>query len=61
LFWPWALSTAEIALDHALREGAPEADRRYWRDVARFATWWHAHLRSLDTATRYEAVSRYSR
>ena len=55
------LEAAEMALDRAFREGAPEDERRFWRDVARFASWWHEHLRSLDTATRYEALSRYSR
>ena len=55
------LEAPQIALDSAFREGAPEAERCYWLDVAWFASWWHGYLRSLDTATRFEALSRYSR
>lgn len=57
--WPNMFRSSCDDLPRRSWEDASDADLRYWRDVARFAAWWHAYVGSLDTATRYEA--RYSR
>ena len=51
----------EMALDQSFPEGISPIEWRFWRDVAIRAERWRKHLASLDTATRYLEVDRYTR